>query len=181
MSATSGTRLISIALLFCAAALAQPPDAVQGPYIERGKIDLAVSGNFFVPHGYPGSTGGGAVLNAGYYVSRTSLVGGAFWFSGAADGPQFYALGIRYRRLFQTGSPRLIPFVGGSPVLIVRRPAATTNEKFGLRGEVGLKCFVAQNVSIEAAYNFQYDRAASNSYVRNSSQSRIIFGFALTL
>jgi hypothetical protein len=54
-----------------------------------------------------------------------------------------------------------------------------TSTHFTLRGEAGLKYFVARNVSVEAAYNLYYVHSANASFA-NSSVSRLVFGLAFT-
>ena len=180
-------RLTSLAFLFCAIGLAQPKPTADA-YIERGKADLAFSGNVTIPHGSVSSTSGSVFVDAGYYASRSSLVGGEVGVS-AASGGQSFSLGAHYRYLFQTRNPKLFPFVGVSPGLGITHfsgssnqivpVSSSTNTTFMLRGEAGVKYFVARNVAVEAAYNLSYSHAANVSF-QNSSASRLVFGLAFT-
>ncbi|MEO8597616.1 MAG: outer membrane beta-barrel protein [Candidatus Solibacter sp.] len=172
-------RLVSAALLLCAIGLAQPqPDT--GAYIERGKIELGFSGNVTVPHSNPGSTSGSLQVGAGYYISRSSLLGAEIGITGASAG-QSYALAAHYRYLFSTRNPKLFPFIGASPGLGIAHGFQFdgTYTRFTLRGEAGLKCFVARNVSVEAAYNLHYVHSISEPPASGSS-SALVFGLAFT-
>jgi ubiquinone biosynthesis protein Coq4 len=51
--------------------------------------------------------------------------------------------------------------------------------EFAAKGEVGLKAFVARNVSFEVAYNLLCAHIAHATF-KESTDSMIVFGFALT-
>jgi hypothetical protein len=173
-------RSISIAVLFCVAGFAQQPQATPETYIEKGKIDLAISGSVVIPHSTPGSTTGNAYVDAGYYVSGHSLVGGEVYIS-ASSGAQAYRLGGHYRYLFHTRNPRLFPFLGGSPGFSVSHARlgalSATGTAFSMLGEGGVKWFVVRNVAFEAAYHLQIFHSASSA---TSSGSSLVFGLAFT-
>ena len=183
-------RLISLALLICASALAQL-GSLSDPYIDRGKIELGFSGNVTIPHSNAGATSGNLQVDGGYYVSRHSLIGGEVGISGSS-GAQTYALAGHYRYLFHTHNPKLFPFLGGSPGLgiahlssgnpLVGPQRSVTNTRFTFRGEAGLKYFVARNVSVEAAYNLHYVLNTNLGSLpgTSASASALVFGLAFT-
>src|SRR4051812_41043061 len=182
-------RVISFTIIFCAIGLAQS-QPVSDAYIDRGKIELGFSGNVTIPHSNPGSTSGNLQVGGGYYVTRSSLLGAEIGVSGSS-GSQAYAFAGHYRYLFHTHNPKLFPFVGGSPGFGIGHNSAVsspsgqvpsvTYERFTFRGEAGLKCFVARNVSVEAAYNLHYVRNVNTSYAGTSaSASALVIGLAFT-
>jgi opacity protein-like surface antigen len=98
-------------------------------------------------------------------------------------------LAAHYRYLFRTRNPKLFPFVGASPGFGIAHTSSgniqfgsATNTRFTFRGEAGLKCFVARNVSVEAAYNLHYVRNTDfGSFAGSSaSASALVFGLAFT-
>jgi hypothetical protein len=175
-------RSIAITFLFCAAAFAQPAQTNPKPYIERGDIDLALTGNLSIPHSDPGSVSGAVAVDLGYYVSDSSLVGGVVTVR-ASSGAQSYGLLGHYRYLFHTHNPKLFPFVGGSPGLAINHSrygsSSRTDTAFIARGEAGVKYFVVRNVAFEAAYRLMYARQGG-TYSTRSTVSALDFGFAFT-
>jgi hypothetical protein len=54
-----------------------------------------------------------------------------------------------------------------------------TSSEFAAKSEVGIKYFVARNVSFDLAYNLLYAHVAGAGF-KESSASLIVFGFSLT-
>ncbi|HUP03824.1 MAG TPA: hypothetical protein VMU19_07545 [Bryobacteraceae bacterium] len=142
-------------------------------------MDLGLSGDLQFPH-----TGGSTNFNisgaVGRYVSHSSLVGvGVGVFAGWGPQPiQEFQLSGRYRYLFHTRNPKIFPFLEAGPGVDVTHGGGTST-MYMVRGEAGVKCFIARNVSLEPAYNFVY--IGSHQTVPSASVSALTIGLAFTL
>jgi hypothetical protein len=161
-----------------------PSRQLSGDYISRGDKEIGVSGTVIIPHAATGATSGFGTFRLGYYVAHNSLVGADVSVAADSSGQLYIPSGF-YRYVQHTSNPRLFPFVGAAAGAVIAHGGGSffgtgfTSSEFAAKGEVGIKYFVAPNVSFDLAYNLLYAHISGAGF-KDSSASLIVFGFALT-
>lgn len=161
-----------------------PRDSAGTDFIHRGSKDVSLFGTVVIPHYATGSTTGIATFRVGYYIGRSSMIGGDLTVL-ADSGGQLYVPGGFYRFVAHTGNPRFFPFVGAEAGAIIAHAGGagvfrgSTDSRFAAKGEAGIKYFVARNVAFEGAYNLLWAHISGLGF-SDSSVSAIVFGFSYT-
>lgn len=158
-------------------ALPRQMPAASDEYISKGNTEIGLSGTVLVPHASTSDTIGDGSVSVGYYVGRSSLVGGDFSVL-ASNGLQIYVPSGFYRYVQHTSAKAVFPFVGVAAGAWIAHGGGTVSE-FAAKGEAGIKFFVRRNVSFDVAYNLLYFHNR-NAGFSDSTASLVAIGFALT-
>jgi hypothetical protein len=137
--------------------------ARESRYLSRGMTEIAAAGTLFVPHHSASDLFGVIDLGVGRLITDGNEVGVEtvlFLQSGVQD----VFLSGAYRYHFSTKGRRLFPFVGASAGVNILSDRGSSWSNFLARGELGVRYFLAQHVTMNIAYNLFYVRVAGGTF-----------------
>jgi len=158
---------------------AQPaPVSEADEYLHKGLADLSVYATAIIPHSSVSDTLGEVSLDVGYHVTRGNTVGANFIGIFVNGGQDYFIAGF-YRYYVHTSNPKLYPFFGGAGGgNIAHASGDGTAGNFLMRGEVGIRYFLAKHVALDTSYNLVYVHESGVPF-KYSSYSQIGIGAAM--
>jgi hypothetical protein len=145
-------------------------------YQGRGMWDVDFLGSALIPNSSAADTTGIVSGEAGYFVSRGSLIGGSV--TGTFNrGAQDVFLSGGYRYFFGSQASRVRPYVGGSAGGNLLTGSGLSDVHFLAIGGGGIRYFVAPHVAIDFGYGLYYVHSPGATFAQ-STLSTITVGFA---